>query len=108
VLRAWKPVVVNVSQLLGGKGTIEFRQQDCNLDGKLITVWAWLVRGLVEVAKRGAKFGDFKNASTLADVVNGFAKFNYTLQSESPGLVIVGSKSDEGKYEKVAHKQIAS
>ena len=108
VLRAWKPVVVNVSQLLGGRGTIEFRQQDCNLDGKLITVWAWLVRGLVEVAKRGAKFGDFKNASTLADVVNGFAKFNYTLQSESPGLVIVGSKSDEGKYEKVAHKQIAS
>jgi hypothetical protein len=108
VLRSWKPVVVNVSQLLGGRGTIEFRQQDCNLDGKLITVWAWLVRGLVEVAKRGAKFGDFKNASTLADVVNAFAKFNYTLQSESPGLVIVGSKSDEGKYEKITHKQIAS
>ena len=108
VLRAWKPVVVNVSQLLNGRGTIEFRQQDCNLDGKLITVWAWLVRGLVEVAKRGAKFGDFKNASTLADVVNVFAKFDYNLNSESPGLVIVGSKSDEGKYEKVTHKQIAS
>jgi hypothetical protein len=108
VLRAWKPVVVNVSQLLGGRGTIEFRQQDCNLDGKLITVWAWLVRGLVEVAKRGAKFGDFKNASSLADIVDVFARFNYTLQSESPGLVIVGSKSDEGKYEKVTHKQIAS
>ena len=108
VLRAWKPVVVNVSQLLGGRGTIEFRQQDCNLDGKLITVWAWLVRGLVEVAKRGAKFGDFKNATTLTDVVNVFTKFNYTLQSESPGLVIVGSKSDEGNYERVTHKQIAS
>lgn len=108
VLRAWKPVVVNVSQLLGGRGTIEFRQQDCNLDGKLITVWAWLVRGLVEVAKRGAKFGDFKNASTLADVVDVFAKFDYKLNSESPGLVIVGSKSDEGNYAKVVHKQIAS
>jgi hypothetical protein len=104
MLRMEKPMAVNVSQLISGRGTIEFRQQDCNLDGKLISAWAWLVRGLVEVAKRGATFGEFKNAVTLADVLKVYEKYNFTPKSENPGLVIVGSKSDAGRWTNVAHK----
>ena len=104
VLRPEKPMAVNISQLLNGRGTIEFRQQDCNLDGKLISAWAWLVRGLVEVAKRGATFTEFRNAKTLADVLAVYAKYNFTAKSENPGLVIVGSRSDENRWEKVTHK----
>jgi hypothetical protein len=67
-------------------------------------VWAWLVRGLVEVAKRGAKFTDFKKCVSLADMVAVYAKFNFTPESENPKLVITGSKSDEDRVEKVTHK----
>jgi hypothetical protein len=103
-LRAEKPLVVNVTNLLNGRGTIEFRHQNCNLDSKLISVWAWLVRGLVEVAKRGAKFTDFKKCVSLADMIAVYAKFNFTPESENPKLVITGSKSDEDRVEKVTHK----
>jgi hypothetical protein len=105
-LRAEKPLVVNVTNLLNGRGTIEFRHQNCNLDSKLISVWAWLVRGLVEVAKRGATFAQFKECKSVEDMVAVYAKFNFTPESENPGLVIVGSRSDEDRVEKVTHKQL--
>lgn len=106
-LRAEKPLVVNVTNLLNGRGTIEFRHQNCNLDSKLISVWAWLVRGLVEVAKRGATFAHFKECKTIHDMLAVYAKFNFTPESENPGLVIVGSKSDEERITKVEHKQFS-
>jgi len=104
VLRAEKPLVVNVTNLLNERGTIEFRHQNCNLDSKLISTWAWLVRGLVEVAKRGATFTHFKECKSLEDMLAVYAKFNFTPESENPGLVIVGSRSDQNRVEKVVHK----
>jgi hypothetical protein len=77
------------------------------LDSKLISVWAWLVRGLVEVAKRGATFAHFKECKTIHDMLAVYAKFNFTPESENPGLVIVGSKSDEERITKVEHKQFS-
>lgn len=104
VLRAEKPLVVNVTNLLNGRGTIEFRHQNCNLDSKLISVWAWLVRGLVETSKRGATFAHYKECKSVADMLAVYAKFNFTPESENPGLVIAGSRSDESRTPKVTHK----
>jgi hypothetical protein len=70
----------------------------------LISTWAWLVRGLVEVAKRGAKFTHFKECKSLEDMLAVYAKFNFTPESENPGLVIVGSRSDQNRVQKVVHK----
>jgi hypothetical protein len=104
VLRPQKPLVVNVSNLINSsRGTIEFRQQNCNLNSKRISVWAWLVRGLVEIAKRGATFGDFKKCESLDDVIKVYAKYNFTVKSENPGLLIPGSKSDLGKVKVYSH-----
>ena len=104
VLRPQKQLVVNVSNLISStRGTIEFRQQNCNLNSKRISVWAWLVRGLVEIAKRGATFGDFKKCESLDDVVKVYAKYNFTVKGENPGLLIPGSKTDTPKVVRVSH-----
>jgi hypothetical protein len=104
VLRPQKPLVVNVSNLINSsRGTIEFRQQNCNLNSKRISVWAWLVRGLVEIAKRGATFGDFKKCESLDDVIKIYAKYNFTVKNENPGLLIPGSKSDVAKVKVYSH-----
>jgi hypothetical protein len=66
-------------------------------------VWAWLVRGLVEIAKRGATFGDFKKCESLDDVLKIYAKYNFTVKSENPGLLIPGSKSDLAKVKVYSH-----
>ena len=104
VLRPQKQLVVNVSNLISStRGTIEFRQQNCNLNSKRISVWAWLVRGLVEIAKRGATFGDFKKCESLDDVIKVYAKYNFTVKGENPGLLIPGSKTDTPKVVRVSH-----
>jgi len=109
VLRPHKPLVVNISNLItSSRGTIEFRQQNCNLNSKRISVWAWLVRGLVEIAKRGATFGDFKKCESLSDVVKIYAKYNFTVKSENPGLLIPGSKTDTPKVVTVSHRTAVS
>jgi hypothetical protein len=97
-------LVVNVSNLINSsRGTIEFRQHNSNLNSKRISVWAWLVRGLVEIAKRGATFGDFKKCESLDDVLKVYAKFNFTVKSENPGLLIPGTKADTDSIRKVTH-----
>lgn len=101
-----KQVAVNVMHLLGGRGTIEFRQMDCNLDADKITFWAWLVRGLVETAKRGATLRDFKKVADLNDVIDVLGKFNYFIQNETPDVVVYGTKSDMGSFKLETHDRI--
>lgn len=99
MLVAHKTLAVNVMHLgPNGRGTIEFRGMDCNLDAMYMTAWAWLVRGIVTVAQRGATWNEFKNKPSLNDIVDVFAKYNYTPENENPGIVIPGSKSDMGMY----------
>lgn len=101
-----KPLAVNVSHLLNdyrSRGTIEFRQMDCNLDADRITFWAWLVRGLVETAKRGATIGDFKKVTDLNGVIEALARWEYKLHDEKPGTVVPGSKADMSLITKVKH-----
>lgn len=92
--------------LLGGRGTIEFRQMDCNLDADKITFWAWLVRGLVETAKRGATLRDFKKVADLNDVIDVLGKFNYFIQNETPDVLVYGTKSDMGSFKLEVHDRI--
>ena len=109
VLKPHKPLVVNVSNLINSsRGTIEFRQQNCNLNSKRISVWAWLVRGLVEIAKRGATFGDFKKCQSLNDVLEVYAKYNFTVKGENPGLLIPGTKYDLDRINRVSHRTAVS
>ena len=98
-----KPRAVNVSPLQGDRGTIEFRQMDCNYQADRITFFAWMVRGLVETAKRGATFGSFLQVQDIYDVVNVFGKFNYFIASENPALVVPGTKTDAYVVKRESH-----
>lgn len=91
-----KQLAVNVTYVATRniRGTIEFRQMDCNLDADRISLWAWLVRGFVECAKRGATMRDFMKVNDFNDVFNVLARFDYKLESENPGMVVPGSKTD--------------
>ena len=103
-LTADKPRAVNVSQLLTSRGTIEFRQMDCNYNADRITLFAWMVRGFVEVAKRGARIDSFVNVNDFYDLVNVFGKFNYFIGNESPSIMVPGSKLDMTAIKKVTHR----
>lgn len=99
MLKAHKALAVNVMHLADrGRGTIEFRGMDCNLNNDRIITWAWLVRGLVTVAQRGATWNMFKDKGSLKGLLEVFAKFNVTPENEHPGIAIPGSKSDKGMY----------
>lgn len=104
---AEKPRAVNVSQLFTSRGTIEFRQMDCNYDADRITLFAWMVRGLVEVAKRGATLQSFMKVTDFNDFVVALGKFNYFLASEMPGLIIPGTKADANSVTKVQHRVVS-
>jgi hypothetical protein len=99
-----KPRAVNVSNLTGDRGTIEFRQMDCNYDANRITFYAWLVRGLVETAKRGATLTSFFGVTDFYTLVTTFGKFNYFIANESPNRVIPGTKTDTPVIQKVTHR----
>jgi hypothetical protein len=102
-LKPDKPRAVNVSNLFNDRGTIEFRQMDCNYDADRITFFAWMVRGLVETAKRGATFSSFLHVKDIYDVVNVFGKFNYFIASENPGLAVPGTKTDATAIKRMQH-----
>ena len=89
-----KPREINCMHLFNGRGTLEFRQMDCNADAKRITAWAWLVRGLVTAAKRGATLRDYKECKDLNDVIGVLARFKIYTDNENPEQVVYGSKND--------------
>jgi hypothetical protein len=76
------------------------------LNANKITFWAWLVRGLVETAKRGATLKDFKKVQDLNDVIDVLGKFEFFIQNENPGDVIFGSKSDTNLVKVQTHNRI--
>jgi hypothetical protein len=90
-----KPFAVNLMHLKNDRGTIEFRQMEGNIDWQRITKWAAIVRGIVTVAKRGAKFHDYKNITTLQGILDVFKKFDYEIGNENPDEVIYGSRADK-------------
>jgi hypothetical protein len=103
-----KPRAVNLSNLFNARGTIEFRQMDCNLDSDRITAWAWIVRGMVTAAKRGATLAQYKQVQDLNDVVKVLAGFNVEPKNEHPELIVYGSKSDDDKIVRVQHRNTAN
>jgi hypothetical protein len=100
-----KPEAVNVTNIVASsRGTIEFRQMEGNYDFKRITVWAWLVRGLVEVANRGAKFSNFKDVTDLNGIIEVLGKFNYFLHDEGAQMLIPGGINDNRHITTVTHQ----
>jgi hypothetical protein len=89
-----KPLAVNLMHL-NNRGTIEFRQMACNFDWREITVWAAIVRGIVNAAKRGAQFHEFKNITDLDTLMERLAKFDHTIGNEEPEELIYGSRTDK-------------
>jgi hypothetical protein len=79
---------------LNGRGTLEFRQMQGTLDYKRVTVWAWLVRGLVTCAKRGMQLKDLIQTKTLGDVIQVMTKFDYLIDDETPDEIIPGGQRD--------------
>lgn len=95
-----KPRSMNMIPLFSTRGTIEFRQMDCNLNAERITLWAWLVRGLVTAAKRGAKLGAYRKVTDLQGIVDVLAKYNVFLDNETPENIVYGSKTDEELFDR--------
>jgi hypothetical protein len=94
-----KPIAVNLGHLKG-RGTIEFRQMACNFDWREITTWAFIVRGIVNAAKRGATFRDFKHVTDLNNLLDRIAKFNHVLGNETPEEHVYGSRVDKNIIER--------
>jgi len=85
---------VNTMHLNSDRGTIEFRQMEGTLDYKKITVWAWLVRGLVTCAQRGMTLGSLIKTKNLEEVISVMNKYNYSLSDENPYEIIPGGRQD--------------
>jgi hypothetical protein len=78
---------VNTYNVTTERGTLEFRQMDCNFDFNRITLMAWMARGLVEIAKRGAKVSDFVGIKDINGFVELYAKFGYTTVKETDEIM---------------------
>lgn len=74
---------VNTLHVTNDRGTLEFRQMDCNFDYDRITFMAWMVRGLVEVAKRGATITEFFNITDVEGFIKLYAKYGFTTFQET-------------------------
>lgn len=99
-----KPRAVTTVHLTNNRGTIEFRQMDCNYDANRITLWAWICRAFVTAAKRGMTVRDVMEVTDLISLIEVFAKFNVMLHDENPELVVYGSKTDAGNFTVVTHE----
>jgi hypothetical protein len=99
-----KPRAVTTTHLTNNRGTIEFRQMDCNLNADRITLWAWICRAFVTAAKRGMTVRDVLPVTDLVSLVEVFAKFNVLLHDENPELIVYGSKTDAGNFTQVTHQ----
>jgi len=109
-LQADKPRAINLTHIIGSdfnyqRGTAEFRQMAGNYDFKLITVWAWTLRGLIEVAKRGAQLKDFLAVKSFNDLIEVYGKFNFFLHDEHPDLLIPGGQQDSKHIKRYAHER---
>lgn len=74
---------INTLHVGTDRGTLEFRQMDCNFNFDRISLMAFMARGLVEVAKRGAKLNDFINITDLNGLIKVYAKYGFTYESET-------------------------
>jgi hypothetical protein len=74
---------VNTQHVTTERGTLEFRQMNCNFDFNRITFFAWMVRGLVEVAKRGATITEFFNITDIEGFIKLYAKYGFTTFKET-------------------------
>lgn len=95
---------VNTMHLNTDRGTLEFRQMEGTLNYQKITMWAWLVRGLVTCAQRGMTLTDMVKTKNLEDVMSVMKKYNYTLSSENPDEIIPGGRQDNEFIKKHVYK----
>jgi hypothetical protein len=108
-----KPRAVNLTHIIAGstaylesaRGTIEFRQMAGTYDAKRITIWAWIVRGLVEVMKRGAELKDFLGVKDINGLIEVYAKFKFFLHDENPELLIPGGQQDKKHLKLQLHER---
>ena len=108
-----KPKAVNLTHLIAAntaylestRGTIEFRQMAGTYNAERITIWAWIVRGLVEVMKRGAQLRDFLGVKDINDLIEVYGRFNFFLHDENPGLLIPGGVQDKKHIQLQLHKR---
>jgi hypothetical protein len=77
---------VNTLHVTSERGTLEFRQMNCNFDYDRITFFAWMVRGLVEVAKRGARITEFFNITDIEGFIKLYAKYGFTTFEETKDI----------------------
>ena len=77
---------VNTHNVATDRGTLEFRQMDCNFNFQRISFMAFMVRGLVEVAKRGAKLNEFMHITDINGLIKVYAKYGFKYESETESI----------------------
>jgi hypothetical protein len=78
-----KFTAINTLNVTSDRGTLEFRQMNCNYDFKRISLMAFMARGLVEVAKRGAKLAEFIHITDLDGLIKLYKSYGYTYETET-------------------------
>lgn len=78
-----KFTAINTYHAANERGTLEFRQMDCNFSFDRITFMAWMARGLIQAVKNGAQITDFFAIKTITDFVEIYAKYGFTFEEET-------------------------
>jgi hypothetical protein len=78
-----KFTAINTHHAANERGTLEFRQMDCNFSFDRITFMAWMARGLIQTVKNGAQITDFFAVKNITDFVEIYAKYGFTFSEET-------------------------
>jgi hypothetical protein len=74
---------INTHHVANERGTLEFRQMNCNFDFDRITFMAWMARGLIQAVKNGAEIHEFFKVKNIADIVSIYLKYGYNFEVET-------------------------
>lgn len=74
---------INTHHVNNERGTLEFRQMNCNYDFHRISFMAWMARGLIQSVKNGAKLNEFFSIKDIAGFVDLYAKYGFDFDHET-------------------------
>jgi hypothetical protein len=78
-----KFTAINTHHVANDRGTLEFRQMNCNFDFDRITFMGWMARGLIQAVKNGAAIHEFFKVKNITDIITIYAKYGYNFEVET-------------------------
>ena len=78
-----KFTAINTHHAANDRGTLEFRQMNCNFDYDRISFMAWMARGLIQTVKNGAQVHEFFAIENITDFIALYEKYGFTFREET-------------------------